>query len=152
MGDLFLNKEEILIRWRNRYYGGCSTKILWEFCCLVPEGTVLQSFFLFFFFTSDLYDSPSDNTVPWAGAFGTPCSDAVTMTSVFVGAQEVTLWIKEHCTEVLLKPESFYKSSKTDDFGKDLLKRWKVTSVTQADSSQDLSENWKRMFLKQKLW
>lgn len=74
------------------------------------------------------------------------------MTSVFVGAQEITLWIKTHSTEVSLKPESLYKSSKIDHFGKDLLKRWKVTSVTQAGSSQDLSENWKRTLLTQKLW
>lgn len=69
------------------------------------------------------------------------------MTSVFVGSQELTWWVKAHCTEVSLKSESLCKSGMTDNFGKGPLKRWKVTLVTQANSSQDLSENWKRMFL-----
>lgn len=150
MGDLFLKKEEILIRWRNRYYGGCFAEVLWEFGCLVPGGMVFNSSFIFFS-TLDICDSPSENTVPWARPLGTPCSDAVTMTSVFVGAQEIAPCIKAHSTEVSLKPQSSYESGKTDHFGKGLLKRRKVPSVTQADSSQDLSENWKRTFLAQKL-
>jgi len=50
MGGLFLNKEELLIRWRNTYYGGCFAKIRWELGCLVPAGMVSNTFCFFFHF------------------------------------------------------------------------------------------------------
>lgn len=65
------------------------------------------------------------------------------MTSVFVGAQEITLRIKAHHTEDSLKPECLYKSSKTHHVWKDLLKRWKITNSGREQSgfTRKLGEN-----------